>query len=265
MQIINDSLDIAALSKEYNDTGAVVVKGLLAPDVAEQVYDALENHVPWELHVKHLKIPKVDIYQPEQLANLSEREKEKLVPKIATLADDDLSFIYNRFTIPTEEDKAAENLLILTKVFRYFNSPEYLKLMGDITGDYNGQEISAWASRYDQHHHLSIHMDEHPAQGRIAAHVLGLTKNWEKEWGGNFAFCNSSGKPVDYRVPSFNSLVMFKVPRLHLVTQLKPYAQGHRYSLFGWYKSRQEYFKESNETRQEQPSADFRQRWNQWG
>jgi len=42
--------------------------------------------------------------------------------------------------------------------------------------------------------------------------------------------------------PAFNQLVLFKVPRLHLVSQVKPYAQGARYSLFGWYKTKKEYF-----------------------
>jgi Rps23 Pro-64 3,4-dihydroxylase Tpa1-like proline 4-hydroxylase len=55
-------------------------------------------------------------------------------------------------------------------------------LLGDITGDYSGREVNSWTSRYDANHHLSIHMDENPTQGRIAAHMLGLTKNWQKEY-----------------------------------------------------------------------------------
>ncbi len=263
MQIINPNLDVPALHKEYMDTGAVIVKELLTPEAAELAFEALDKHVPWELHIKHPKVPRVDILKPDEVANLSDREEEKLIPKIAKLQDNDLSFVYNRFTIPTEESQAADDLLILTRIYRQFNSPEYMKLMTDITGDSSGLEISAWASRYSRHHHLSVHMDEHPAQNRIAAHVLGLTKNWKKEWGGNFAFCDASGKAASIKVPQFNSLVLFKVPRLHLVTQVKPYAQGHRYSLFGWYKATKEYFKQADpEPKTEQAaSSDFRQRW----
>jgi len=243
MEIINTNLDIPALHQEYKETGAVAVKDLLSADVAEAVYEAMKHNVPWELHVKRPKSSgKVEIISHENALKLTEKEKLKLVPKILTLKDNDLSFIYYRHTIPTTEDAASENLLILTQVTRYFNSKNYLKLMGEITGDYSGQEVSTWASRYDSNHHLSIHMDENPTQHRIAAHVLGLTKNWKREWGGQFAFCDARGKPVSYHPPKFNQLTLFKVPRLHLVNKIKPYAKESRFSLFGWYKVKKEYF-----------------------
>jgi SM-20-related protein len=192
------------------------------------------KYAPWELHVKRPKSTgEVEIITHEDALKLTEKEKLKLVPKVLTLKDKDLSFIYSRYTIPTPEDAASENLLILTRVTRYFNSKDYLQLMGEITGDCEGREVSLWASRYDPNHHLSVHADENLTQGRIAAHVLGLTKNWKKEWGGQFAFCDARGKPVSYHPPKFNQLTLFKVPRLHLVTRIKPYAKESRYSLFG--------------------------------
>ncbi|MBT5719352.1 MAG: hypothetical protein HN872_00960 [Gammaproteobacteria bacterium] len=243
MDIINNSLDIQTLHQEFIDTGVVSVKNLLSDDVAEAVYEALVKNTSWELHVKRPKSAgKVEIIRPEDALKLTEKEKLKLVPKVLGLKDNDLSFIYYRYTVPTMKGTASEKYPILTQVIRYFNSKEYLQLMGDITGDYSGQEVSNWASRYDPNHHLSIHMDENPTQGRIAAHVLGLTKNWKKEWGGQFSFCNAKGKPVSYHLPKFNQLTLFKVPRLHLVNQVKPYAQESRYSLFGWYKVKKEYF-----------------------
>lgn len=185
--MINKNLDVPALHQEYIDTGAVAVNNLLNDDIAEAVYEALMHDVSWELHVKKQKSAgKVVIVSHEDALKLSEKEKLKLVPKVLTLKDNDLSFIYYRHTIPATEEAASEKLLILTQVTRYFNSKDYLQLMGDITGDYNGREVSTWASRYDPNHHLSIHMDENPTQGRIAAHVFGLTKNWKKEWGGSF-------------------------------------------------------------------------------
>ncbi len=245
MEVINQ-LDTAALHQEYLDTGYVVIRNLLREEVAEAAFESLKNAVPWEFHYRAFKSGgKVGIIDPKTFAGMSEKEVLKLVPKIATLKDNDCTFAYCRYTIPTVLQDASEDTQVLTEIYRYFNSPEYLTLMGEITGDNSGREVSAWASRYDRHHHLSIHMDESPGQGRIAAHVLGLSKNWKKEWEGNFAFCNSKGKPVHKVPPQFNTLIMFKVPRLHLVTQVKPYAGDSRYSLFGWYKVKQEYFKNS--------------------
>ena len=243
MEIIN-KLDVEALHQEVEETGAVIIKNLLREEVAESAYECLKNRVPWEFHYRKPHKNEVGIVKNQELQGMSERDIQKLVPKIVKLKDNDFTFAYCRYTIPTKLEQTQEELLILTQIYRYFNSPEYLQILGDITGNHNGQEVSAWASCYDRHHHLSIHMDDDFGQGRIAAHVLGLTKNWKKEWGGNFAFCNAHGKPVDVVPPAFNQLVIFKVPRLHLVSQVKPYAQGSRYSLFGWYKHRKEYFTE---------------------
>lgn len=244
MEIVNE-LDTEALHQQYVDTGYVIIKDLLRPEVAEAAYDSLSQSVPWEFHYRVMKEGRVGIIDPHNYDSLTPKEKQRLVPKIAELKDNDFSFAYCRYTIPARLEEVPENARILTEIYRYFNSPEYLGLMAAITGDDSGREVSCWASRYDRHHHLSVHMDESPGQGRIAAHVLGLSKNWKKEWEGNFAFCNSKGKPVHKVTPRFNTLVMFKVPRLHLVTQVKPYAGASRYSLFGWYKSKQEYFLDS--------------------
>lgn len=243
MEIVN-KLDTDALHQQYVDTGYVVIKDLLTADVAEAAHESLLNRVPWEFHCRQFHSNnKVQIIDPERYAAMSDKDIQKMVPKAATLKDNDFTFAYCRYTIPTTLDDVPEEARILTQIYRYFNSPDYLRLMAEITGDDSGREVSAWASRYDRHHHLSIHMDESPGQGRIAAHVLGLSKDWKKEWEGSFAFCNSKGKPVQKVPPVFNQLVMFKVPRLHLVTPVKSYAQASRYSLFGWYKIKQEYFR----------------------
>ena len=241
MEIIN-KLDTQALHQEYVETGAVIIRDLLRAEVAEAAYESLKHHVPWEFHFREFKSGRVGIIDPHNFADLSPRQVQRIVPKMATLKDNDFTFAYCRYTIPTSSAGVPESLGILTDIYRYFNSQEYLGLMAEITGDDSGREVSCWASRYDRHHHLSVHMDESPGQGRVAAHVLGLSKNWKKDWGGNFAFCNAQGKPNQVLPPKFNQLVMFKVPRLHLVTQVKPYAGASRYSLFGWYKVKQEYF-----------------------
>lgn len=243
MDIINKDIDVAALHQEFKETGAVAIKDLLCSDVAEAAYESLENRVPWELHIKsHKRKAQVEVISPEEALKLTDKEKLKLVPKVLTLKDNDLSFIYYRYTIPTAHEIDPENPPILAQVIEYFNSREYLQLLGDITGDHSGQELSAWASRYDPNQFLSLHDDRNLTQGRIAAHVLGLTKNWKKEWGGEFAFCDARGKPTTYHSPKFNQLTLFKVPRFHMVNQVKPYAQESRYSIFGWYKVQKQYF-----------------------
>jgi len=131
---------------------------------------------------------------------------------------------------------------VLSDIYRYFNSSEYIRILSEITGDESGQEVSAWASRYDRNHFLSAHRDESSTQTRIAAHVLGMSLDWKSTWGGNFAFCDEKGNPETLVAPRFNQLLLFKVPRLHLVTKVEPSSTASRYSIFGWYKKEKEYF-----------------------
>jgi SM-20-related protein len=241
MAIIN-TLNIEALKQQYRESGYVVIKDLLRDEVAQAAYEALKNGVPWEFHYREMNTGRVGVVDPADLERLTPREVKRLVPPMATLKDNDFSFAYCRFTIPSRAEDCPEPVRILSDIFRYFNSAEYLGLLADITGDASGQEVSTWCSRYDRNHHLSVHMDESQSQTRIAAHVLALSKDWKQEWGGNFAFCNAEGEPEIIVPPSFNSLMLFKVPRLHLVTQVESFVSESRYSLFGWYKVEKEYF-----------------------
>ena len=241
MGIIN-TLNIEELKQQYRETGYVVIKNLLRDEVAQAAYEALKNRVPWEFHYREMNTGRVGVVNPADLERLTPREIKRLVPTIATLEDNDFSFAYCRYTIPSGATDCPEPVRILSDIFHYFNSDEYLGLLADITGDASGKEVSTWCSRYDRNHHLSVHMDESQSQTRIAAHVLALSKDWKQEWGGNFAFCNAEGEPEIIVPPSFNSLMLFKVPRLHLVTQVESFVGESRYSLFGWYKVEKEYF-----------------------
>ena len=241
MVIIN-TLNIEELKQQYRETGYVVIKNLLRDEVAQAAYEALKNRVPWEFHYREMNTGRVGVVNPADLERLTPREIKRLVPTVATLKDNDFSFAYCRFTIPSGAADCPEPVRILSDIFHYFNSDEYLGLLADITGDASGKEVSTWCSRYDRNHHLSVHMDESQSQTRIAAHVLALSKDWKQEWGGNFAFCNAEGEPEIIVPPSFNSLMLFKVPRLHLVTQVASFVGESRYSLFGWYKVEKEYF-----------------------
>ena len=66
---------------------------------------------------------------------------------------------------------------------------------------------------------------------RDLAIVLYLSPSWGYEMGG--LFVDLSVRPPFVVVPKFNTLVCFKVPRLHQVTPIET-ATKKRYSLFGW-------------------------------
>ena len=92
--------------------------------------------------------------------------------------------------------------------------------------------------RYTSGHFIEPHDDQ--AQEvidgikyqRDVAIVYYLSKNWTANNGGLFVDLES--KPPRSRIPIFNSLITFKVPRLHQVSPIEMDCIDKRYSIFGW-------------------------------
>lgn len=70
-----------------------------------------------------------------------------------------------------------------------------------------------------------------PSSRRIAA-VLYLSREWKAQYGGALVDLESEGGPKKF-YPQFNRLVVFRVPRWHLVETVKTGAR--RLSIFGWW------------------------------
>jgi Rps23 Pro-64 3,4-dihydroxylase Tpa1-like proline 4-hydroxylase len=93
--------------------------------------------------------------------------------------------------------------------------------------------------RYSAGHFIDPHDDSATEEidgviyERDLAIVLHLSRDWHLEYGGLFA--DMEYIPPHILVPQYNSLVLFKVPRLHQVTPIEKTARGQkRYSIFGW-------------------------------
>lgn len=67
---------------------------------------------------------------------------------------------------------------------------------------------------------------------RSVAFVLHLSRDWSLDKGG--IFLDHGCVPSMPMVPKFNTLVFFKVPRLHEVTPVSGTCDDHRFSIFGW-------------------------------
>lgn len=98
------------------------------------------------------------------------------------------------------------------------------------------------AARYNETHHIAPHDDRAYTEvlmddgtviqcSRDIAVIYYLTKDWDKEHGGALVDCQTGERYV----PSFNSAVIFQVPRYHEVTEVT--SERPRYSIFGWFLS----------------------------
>lgn len=91
------------------------------------------------------------------------------------------------------------------------------------------------AGRYSRGHFIEPHDDlawkQHNGKRykRTIALIYYMTRDWDSRLGGSFMDLQTC---TEY-VPSFNSLVAFRVPRLHEVSKLE--TDRCRYSVFGWF------------------------------
>ena len=70
---------------------------------------------------------------------------------------------------------------------------------------------------------------------RRYAVVLGFTKNWSVNWGGQTNFFDKAAtSSCESWYPAFNTLSIFEVPTLHSVGHVNPMANDRRYAITGW-------------------------------
>ena len=67
------------------------------------------------------------------------------------------------------------------------------------------------------------------------SYVLNLTRNWLPEWGGVLHMLDAQQQEITHSfVPTFNSMILFRPPRWHYVSQVSSYAKLPRYTVTGW-------------------------------
>jgi hypothetical protein len=230
LELINTGLDIEAATEAYRRLGRVTIENILTEQSAEVIYKALRQPLPWEYWSRGPEGSRV--VAPERYATLSEEQRRALIPPLPAKAGD-FHFAYERVTLegPASRDTP---LGVLCAFKRALNSPAYVDLVRRITGAGEGNRIEGQVSRYRPGHYLSPHTDANRDQVRLAAHVIGLTRDWEPHWGGELTFCNNEGDIEAQEAPRFNTLTLFRVPRWHYVAPVKIQAVGDRLSFFGW-------------------------------
>jgi len=231
-QIINSALDKDALKQELAAKDFIVIPNFLDEQAAEKIFNCMDSEVSWELAYRVGNQPMAHSY--EQLVALTAEERQQLHGKILEQARHDYQFSYFRYPMVDAYMNQWTPKLILNDVLETFNNKLSLDFLRDITGDQEVRKVEFQATYYAPGHFLKLHNDNAKAgDDRRYACVVGLTKDWQSDWGGLLQFVED-GKVSLSCTPSFNSCVIFKVPRDHQVSYVAPYATRPRYSLTGW-------------------------------
>ena len=230
--LLNPDLDLDALATAFDETGRIQIEEALRPEVAEILHDCLHREVPWCLAFRDRSGPRK--LWPEELESMATDERARLEEEIREVAREGFQFRYDSFMMVSAYKEKRHPELVLHRVIEQINSRAWLAPMRRITGFGHVRRADAQATRYVAGHFLRHHDDVLAEEGRLAAYVINLTRDWEADWGGLLQFLGPDGEVTETFMPRFNTISMFRVPADHCVSPVANFAPGARYAITGW-------------------------------
>lgn len=228
--MISPALDLPLCAHVFAQTGRLHLPDFLEPAAAEQLHRGLDEFADWQLTMNDAD--RVWDVPSRQFDTLPAEQHEPLRRELHQRASEGFQFLFKTTRISERGEVPAGHPL--RAVAELVNSPAFLDAMRQITGDETIDYADAQATRYEPGHFLTRHDDAVPGKHRRAAYVLGLSRTWRAEWGGVLEFLDADGHVAEGYVPSFNSLNLLRVPQLHHVSCVAPFARQPRLSVTGW-------------------------------
>jgi len=231
---LNPSLDVERAAHAYAADKVVQIEGLFEAATAEAIARALAT-LPWRL-VCQDETRRNILLTSDQLAAMSEAERGKLEEGIRQRAADNFGYVY--FSYPMIEARIGgwETGHTIHAVTDFLNSPTFIDFARRLIGCPTVTKIDAQASNYQPGHFLTRHKDEGQKLERRAAYTIGLSRNWQTDWGGLLMFLDERFDVSRAFLPRFNTLTVFDGMRLHSVSAVAPFAPAPRLSVVGWFR-----------------------------
>lgn len=229
---LNPSLDLRPYAKAYARDGFVQIPDILDPAGAEAIAQVLQNGTPWEIALSRPD-GGAETISGAQLRTLGAQGLKPKVEAVVRQASTEFAFIYLCYPMIRAYLEQRDPGHPLHRMTEFLNSTEFLNAGGAVTGEAGLTKVDAQATWYRPGDFLTLH-DDHGVGERRAAYTLGFTKGWRPDWGGQLLFHDEDGQITRGLTPKFNTLTLFKVPRLHSVAPVASYAGAPRLSIVGW-------------------------------
>lgn len=231
--MISNELDIEPFRARLRAHGRVQIPGFLQADAADELHQCLRDEVRWETAQRS----DAQLQGLPRMAAPGSPEDATLLQAVTERARDGFEFYFDRYRMIDARRDGIDPGLVLHVVVDFLNSPEFLAFARYLTGDAAIQMVSAIAARYRAGHFLMPHNDRVGNEDRAFAYVFNLSHDWRADWGGLLQFVDTEQQLVlETMTPRWNSLSLFRVPQMHLVTPVAPWAKSPRYSITGWFR-----------------------------
>jgi SM-20-related protein len=230
---LNSALEAAALARDYAVRKRLQVREFLEPASAGAVHEWL-HELPWGLAYNEGST--VHQLAPDRVAAMDGREGARIMAGIQERARAQYQFLYAFFPVLAAYISPTSPRFRIFEFFEFINSAPVLDFIRGLTGLDRIRWADAQATWYRPGHFLKAHTDEDPSTGRVAAYIMNLSPEWERDWGGFLQFFDGSDNIEQAFKPSFNTLNIFTIPQLHSVSMVSTYVTAERLAVTGWFR-----------------------------
>lgn len=235
---LNPTLDVERYAEMYARDGRVQIPDVFEKPTAESITEIMETSLPWALTFlgedgRPMKIP-MDALQG------TASDLKTHIAALIQRSGQQYGFLYFSFgMVSAYSSSQPREDHPIHPVTGFLMGEEFAAFGRKLTGDDSIRWADSQATLYRPNDFLGLHDDgASGAVQRVAAYTLGFTSRWRSDWGGQLLFHDpKTGDITTGLVPRWNTLTVFKVPTLHSVAPVAPYAQGARLSVVGWFRS----------------------------
>ncbi len=229
--MLNMNQDFSKYAYQLQTQGRVQIPSYLDENLAEHLYHCLHKDVPWDLAFRDEEVDRV--FSSAELQSLDSDALVEIKNQLKALEPKKYSYHYHTYMMVTAYLERRNPNLFLNTFLEMLNSPNYINFIRQLTGQNNINKINAQATKYVDGDFLRAHNDLNSTEGREFAYVINLTKDWKDGFGGKLTFLDEENQKEGDFFPSFNSLSIFKVPKMHKVSKVKG-TDKSRYAITGW-------------------------------
>jgi Rps23 Pro-64 3,4-dihydroxylase Tpa1-like proline 4-hydroxylase len=227
--------DPRAYAEIFRKFGRLHIPHFLRESDARRLFEALAQRTPWRLMLIH-DGPK-EITQ-ETWAATAPEERQRIEAEVLEAAKVRFEGRYCALRFSDDGEIYGGDSPELVALSSFLNSPPFLNFVRTLTGAADIALADAQATLYRPGDFLHRHNDIYAGKNRVAAYVLNLTPRWQAEWGGLLAFLDNDGHVAEAYTPVWNALNILRVPQVHYVSHVAPFATEGRYSVTGWLRRR---------------------------
>jgi SM-20-related protein len=226
---LNPALDRTQLAETFQRQGRIQVRDVLTEAAARRLLQALEQEIPWGLIFNTDK-------GTAEVKSVSDEKHQQIILAAWKRAHTRFQYVHHHYRL-SERDKiypAPDHYL--GRLIAFLRSPVMLEFVRQVTGMPVQGLQSATATLFKPLHFLTAHDDQDMDSRRLVAFALNLTPEWRPDWGGALQFYDRNDHIEEGYLPLFNALNLFRVPKLHSVSQVSSFG-GLRYSVVGWFET----------------------------